>query len=235
VGMQPTLRQTPRPRPSRRRRPSGRAGRRGWRRGTHRGPSRSRSGRSPYGVLLGARLAAGRGSRRSGARGRRRARIAAATAADVRPDGQPAVYRPTPPAAVPWPAMQRADRSVPHRSLTRDDVPDPRADFEDIVAFAYGFDGYARFGMEGCGELANRTLSTLPGRAALPDDLDELRACLYFEARRWIVLSRSPTPARGSTWGPARHLGRPARRAARGRGAPAAGGPRGSPLPGRDA
>jgi hypothetical protein len=90
------------------------------------------------------------------------------------------------------PVMARADHSVPHRSLTRDDVPDPRADFEDIVAFAYGFDGYARFGLEGCGELANRTLKAYLRDRRLPDDLDELRACLHFEARRWIVLQQEP-------------------------------------------
>jgi len=90
------------------------------------------------------------------------------------------------------PVMARADRSVPHRSLTREDLPDPRADFEDIVAFAYGFDGYARFGLEGCGELANLTLSAYLRDRRLPDDLDELRACLYFEARRWIVLQQEP-------------------------------------------
>ena len=90
------------------------------------------------------------------------------------------------------PVMARADRSVPHRSLTREDLPDPRADFEDIVAFAYGFDGYARFGLEGCGELANLTLSAFLRDRRLPDDLDELRACLYFEARRWIVLQQEP-------------------------------------------
>jgi hypothetical protein len=106
--------------------------------------------------------------------------------------GRGAVYRPTPRAAVPWPAMPRADLSVPHRALTRADVPDPRADFEAIVAFAYGFDGYARFGLEGCGELANRTLATYLSERRLPDDLDALRACLYFEARRWIVLEREP-------------------------------------------
>jgi hypothetical protein len=88
--------------------------------------------------------------------------------------------------------MQRADLSVPHRSLTRDDVPDPRAEFDDIVAFAYGFDGYARFGMEACGELANRTLTTFLAERRLPDDLDALRACLFFEARRWIVLEQEP-------------------------------------------
>lgn len=90
------------------------------------------------------------------------------------------------------PGMASAERSVPHRSLTRDDVPDPRAEFDEIVAFAYGFDGYARYGVEGCGELANRTLAAYLRDRRLPADLDELRACLYFEARRWIVLQREP-------------------------------------------
>ena len=82
--------------------------------------------------------------------------------------------------------------TVPHRALTARDVPDPRADFDDIVAFAYTFDGYARFGMEGCGDLANATVRRFLADRTLPDDLDALRACLYFEARRWIVLEREP-------------------------------------------
>jgi len=106
------------------------------------------------------------------------------------------------------PAMARPDASVPHRSLTRDDVPDPRADFEEIVTFAYGFDGYARFGLEGCGELANRTLDVFLRERRLPDDLDELRACLYFEARRWIVLQAEPdTRARLYVGALLEHLG----------------------------
>ncbi len=106
------------------------------------------------------------------------------------------------------PGMARPDHSVPHRSLTRDDVPDPRADFEDIVAFAYGFDGYARYGVEGCGDLANRALRRFLDDRRLPDDLDELRACLYFEARRWIVLEQEPdTRARLYVGALLEHLG----------------------------
>ena len=82
--------------------------------------------------------------------------------------------------------------TVPHRALTGRDVPDPRADFDEIVTFAYTFDGYARFGLEGCGELANRTVARFLADRTLPDDLDELRACLFFEARRWSVLEREP-------------------------------------------
>ncbi len=82
--------------------------------------------------------------------------------------------------------------SVPHRALTSRDVPDPRAEFDDVVVFAYTYDGYARFGMEGCGALANATVARFLADRTLPDDLDELRACLFFEARRWIVLEQEP-------------------------------------------
>lgn len=106
------------------------------------------------------------------------------------------------------PGMANADRSVPHRSLTRDDVPDPRAEFDEVVRFAYGFDGYARFGVQGCGDLANRTLAAYLRDRRLPDDLDELRGCLFFEARRWVVLQREPdTRARLYVGALLEHLG----------------------------
>jgi hypothetical protein len=82
--------------------------------------------------------------------------------------------------------------SVPHHALTRADVPDPRAPFEEIVAFAYGFDGYAHFGVEGCGRIANEVAAAFVRERRLPDDLDTLRASLFFEARRAIVLEAEP-------------------------------------------
>lgn len=88
--------------------------------------------------------------------------------------------------------MDRASTSTPHRALTRDDLPHPRADFDDIVAFAYRFDGYAHYGLQRCGELANATLDRFLAERVLPEDLDELRAALFFEARRWIVLEAEP-------------------------------------------
>lgn len=89
-------------------------------------------------------------------------------------------------------AVPQAVTSVPHHALTRAEVPSLRAEFDDVIAFAYTYDGYARYGLEGCGELANATLTRFLADRALPDDLDELRACLFFEARRWIVLEREP-------------------------------------------
>jgi hypothetical protein len=88
--------------------------------------------------------------------------------------------------------MTGGARHVPHRVLRRSDLPAGRAPFEEIVTFAYTFDGYAHYGMEHCGTLANETYATWTQAQTLPDDLDALRACLFFEARRWIVLEREP-------------------------------------------
>lgn len=85
---------------------------------------------------------------------------------------------------------------IPHAELTRDHLPHPRDAFEEVVRLAYAFDGYERFGMRLCGEMANRAMTQFLELGELPawlaGDLDRLRGCLYFEARRWIVLEREP-------------------------------------------
>lgn len=88
--------------------------------------------------------------------------------------------------------MPAAERSLPSRALVRDDLPDPRADFDDIVRFAYTFDGYAHFGMAECAALANGALDHFLAERVLPPGIDALRGCLFFEARRWIVLEAEP-------------------------------------------
>lgn len=110
-----------------------------------------------------------------------------------------AVYLPLP--TVRCGVMHEADEPnvvypIAHDALTLDDLPHPRDPFDDVVRFAATFDGYAHFGMEMCGEMANRAhkqwleLGSVPGW--LEGDLDRLRGCLYFEARRWIRLEREP-------------------------------------------
>jgi len=85
---------------------------------------------------------------------------------------------------------------IAHESLLREHLPHPRDPFDDVVRFAATFDGYAHFGLEMCGEMANRAhkqwldTGVVPGW--LQGDLDRLRGCLYFEARRWIRLEREP-------------------------------------------
>ncbi|MEX2502447.1 MAG: hypothetical protein WD336_08720 [Trueperaceae bacterium] len=91
---------------------------------------------------------------------------------------------------------QVAHEQVPHERLTLAMLPHPRDPFEEVVRFAYGYDGYARFGTRLCGEMANRAMDHVLQQGHVPDwlhnDLDRLRACVWFEARRWIVLKREP-------------------------------------------
>lgn len=85
---------------------------------------------------------------------------------------------------------------IPHDALTLDHLPHPREPFDEVVRFAYTFDGYAALGMEMCGAMANRGRAQWEELGAVPawlaDDLERLRACIFFEARRWIVLAREP-------------------------------------------
>ncbi len=70
--------------------------------------------------------------------------------------------------------------------------PKRGAGLDEIVKFGYSFDGYAQYGMEACAELANKSLSTYYHTEVLPEDLLELRACLFFEARRWTLYQTMP-------------------------------------------
>lgn len=70
--------------------------------------------------------------------------------------------------------------------------PKRRDPFDRIVKFAYSFDGYAHFGMEKCAELANASLSNFYHSQVLPEDIDAIRACIFFEARRWTLYQKEP-------------------------------------------
>lgn len=66
---------------------------------------------------------------------------------------------------------------IPNEELTLDDVPAPGADWDAVGEFALTFDGYAAMGsLDACAELTNRRS---------PSTLAELRACLFFEQRRY--------------------------------------------------
>lgn len=67
-----------------------------------------------------------------------------------------------------------------NETLRRAQVPAPDAPWEDIERFALTFDGYATLGKR-LAEVAERHLTA----GTAPDDLDELRGCLFFEQRRW--------------------------------------------------
>ncbi len=82
---------------------------------------------------------------------------------------------------------------VPHERLEPETFPKRGASFEELILFAYTFDGYERYGMEACAKLANEGLSRYYHSRELPqNDLDLLRACLFFEARRWQLHQQEP-------------------------------------------
>jgi hypothetical protein len=82
--------------------------------------------------------------------------------------------------------------AISNSQLDPETFPQKRDPFNTVVAFAYSFDGYAYFGMDQCAAMANQALSTFYHTNVLPDDLDSLRACLFFEARRWSLYKQEP-------------------------------------------
>lgn len=69
-------------------------------------------------------------------------------------------------------------------------VPPEGSPWDAVEEFALTYDGYAYW--SGLGELATRALQSWTRYGSLPDDLDELRACLFFEARRWHHFGGDP-------------------------------------------
>jgi len=70
----------------------------------------------------------------------------------------------------------------PQGALRLDDVPPPDAPWEQIAEFAHTFNGYAHLG-EAWGEKFNAVRERYFETEELPDDVDELRACLFCEFR----------------------------------------------------
>ncbi len=83
-------------------------------------------------------------------------------------------------------------KTIPTAQLKVSDVPAHDADIEDILRFAYTFDGYRHWGsFSRCAEIAN---------ARDHDSLDELRTCLFFEARRWRHFGDLPDEEETRYW-----------------------------------
>jgi hypothetical protein len=81
---------------------------------------------------------------------------------------------------------------VANEDLNVNTFPKRRDPFNKIVEFASTFDGYAHFGMNKCAEIANTALSTFYHTQVLPEDINVIRACLFFEARRWTLYQKEP-------------------------------------------
>jgi hypothetical protein len=84
-------------------------------------------------------------------------------------------------------------REIANADLREHDVPGPDAGWHEIGRFALSFNGYERWGSFGrCAEIGNRGLEGFRETGTLPESLDELRTCLFFEQRRWRHFGLDP-------------------------------------------
>jgi hypothetical protein len=87
--------------------------------------------------------------------------------------------------------MPKVD-AIANDALRKHHLPEPRAPFTQIVAFASTYPAYELIGRARSSRIANAAVSAYAEREALPDNLDDLRTCLYFEAQRWILWRQEP-------------------------------------------
>ena len=71
---------------------------------------------------------------------------------------------------------------IPNNKLTIDMLPGPEAMEGDFVAFGHTFNGYEA--LTDCAEVANRASKAFEKDGTLPESLDALRGCLFYEQRR---------------------------------------------------
>lgn len=73
---------------------------------------------------------------------------------------------------------------IANDALQLADIPAKSAPFEAVEQFGYTFNGYRQLGSFGaCADIANESLH---------NTLMELRACLFFEQRRWHHYGDTP-------------------------------------------
>ena len=73
---------------------------------------------------------------------------------------------------------------IPNNKLQLAQIPGDDASFAELCEFAHTFNGYKAFGsFEACADIAN---------CGDHSSLDHLRACLFFEARRWRHFGEAP-------------------------------------------
>jgi hypothetical protein len=78
--------------------------------------------------------------------------------------------------------------------LRESDLPSTGADWSTYATFAATFDPAETYrSVEACGEVASWAFSRWQATGQVPNKLDALRACLYFEVRRWRFLAQEPS------------------------------------------
>lgn len=79
------------------------------------------------------------------------------------------------------------------KPLRREEVPDRGVPWYQVWEFALAFDGYAYArGAHTLGEEANRAAAVWSVNTELPTDVNALRACLFFEQRRYHHYGTDP-------------------------------------------
>ena len=81
-------------------------------------------------------------------------------------------------------------RAIPDSALASSRVPRHGDSWETVVDFALSYDGHAYW--HGLPELAARVRRGWIRDASLPEDVAELRACLFHEQRRWHHFGHDP-------------------------------------------
>lgn len=80
----------------------------------------------------------------------------------------------------------RAPPEIPTSALTVAMIPADDAPWQRIATFALSFDGYEYAGsFERCADIAD---------GPMPSDVNDLRAALFFEQRRWRHFGEEPDP-----------------------------------------
>lgn len=81
---------------------------------------------------------------------------------------------------------------ISNQRLAVKQIPGPSANVEALMRFALTFSGYEHCGsFEACAEVANTRKH---------DTLSHLRACLYFEQRRWHHFGDTPDEEALAYW-----------------------------------
>jgi hypothetical protein len=84
-----------------------------------------------------------------------------------------------------------AARAIVNTELDITAVPQRGESWDAVSDFALSYDGYAYW--DDLAALAGSVLQRWTRRRSLPDTLDELRGCLFYEQRRWHHFGEEPT------------------------------------------
>ena len=85
------------------------------------------------------------------------------------------------------------EHPLENKDLKETDIPPAGSSWLEIRSFASSFYGYDYFGSTGaCTIFANEASKNFNEHNTLPDELSELRSCLFFEQRRIVHFGSSP-------------------------------------------